>query len=54
MKKADLMQEIMSTRKPRQKQRGLEGEKREKRYNWIAIYYEEIMHQGCSFYVVSI
>ena len=24
---------------------------REKRDDWIAIYYEEIIHWGCSFYV---
>ena len=44
MKKSGLMQKIMFTQKPRQKKIGLEGEKREKSYNWIAIYYEEIMH----------
>ena len=33
MKKPDLMQETVSTRKPRQKKRWLEGEKRENRYD---------------------
>jgi len=44
------MQEIMSTRKSRQKERGLEMNRREKRYDWIVIYFEEIIHWGCSFY----
>ena len=34
----------MSTQKPKQMKRGLEGEKREKRYTWISVYYEEIIH----------
>ena len=46
MKKSGLMQETMSTRKPRQKKLGLEGEKR---YDWIAISFEETIHQECSF-----
>ena len=48
MKKPDLMQETMSTRKPRQKKLGLEGEKKEKRYDQISISFEEIIHWGCS------
>ena len=37
------MQETISTQKPRQKDRGLER-KREKRYDWITIYFEEIIY----------
>ena len=44
MKKLDLMQETMYTRKPRQKERTLERNRREKRYDWIAIYFEETIH----------
>jgi len=44
MKKPGLMQEIMSTRKPKQNERGLERNRREKRYDWIAIYFEETIH----------
>ena len=47
MKKPGLMQETMSTRKPRQKKLGLEGEKR---YDWIAISFEETIHWEYSFY----
>ena len=43
-KKLGLMQETMSTRKPGQKERGLERNRREKRYNWITIYFEETIH----------
>ena len=50
MKKPDLMQETMSTRKLRQKERGLERNRREKRYDWIAIYFEETIHWRYSFY----
>ena len=44
------MQETMSTRKPRQKKRGLERNRREKRYYWISIYFEETIHWRYSFY----
>ena len=44
MKKPDLMQETVSTRKPRQKKRLLEGEKRENRYDQISIYFEETIY----------
>ena len=44
------MQETISTRKPRQMNRGLKGEKREKRYNWIAISFEETIHWEYNFY----
>jgi len=37
------MQKTMSIRKPRQKERGLERNRRERRYNWISIYFEEII-----------
>ena len=47
MKKPGLMQETMSTRKPRQKKLGLEGEKR---YDWIAISFEETIHWEYNFY----
>ena len=50
MKKPGLMQEIMSTRKPRQKKRGLEKNRRENRYGWIAIYFEKTIHWRYSFY----
>jgi len=50
MKKLDLIQEIMSTRKPRQKKIRLKREKRKKRYNWIAISFEEIIRWECNFY----
>ena len=50
MKKLDLMQETMSTRKPRQKERTLERNRREKRYDWIAIYFEENIHWKYSFH----
>ena len=43
MKKPGLMQEIMSTRKSRQKERGLERNRREKRYDLIAIYFEDFL-----------
>ena len=46
------MQETMSTQKLRQMKRGLEGKKREKRYNWIAIYYEKITYWRYSFYII--
>jgi hypothetical protein len=36
--------------KTRQKKRG-QGEEREKRYDWIQVYFEEIIHWECSFYV---
>ena len=49
-KKLGLMLETMSTRKPRQKERGLERDKREKRYDYIATYFEETIHWGYSFY----
>ena len=41
MKKSCLIQEIMSTRKPRQKKRGLD---REKIYEQITIYFEETIY----------
>ena len=41
-KKPDLIQETMSIRKPRQKDRGLERNRREKWYDWIAIYFEKL------------
>jgi len=44
------MQETMSTRKPRHKERGLERDKKENRYDWIAIYFEKTIHCGYSFY----
>jgi len=37
MKKPCLIQEIISTQKPRQKKRGLDREKREKRYDWMVV-----------------
>ena len=40
----------MYTRKPRQKERGLERNRREKRYDWIAIYFEETIHWRYNFY----
>ena len=43
------MQEIMSTRKPRQKERGLEMNKREKIYNWVEIYFVKTIHWRYSF-----
>ena len=39
MKKSDLMQEIMSTRKPKQKKARIGGRKEKKRYDWIAIFF---------------
>ena len=48
------MQETMSTRKPRQKKRGLERNRREKRYNWIVIYFEETIHWRYSFYLYQV
>ena len=50
MKKPGVMQEIMSTRKSRQKERGLERNRREKRYDWISIYFEETIHWRYNFY----
>ena len=50
MKKSDLMQEIMSTRKPRQKKRGLERNRKEKIYDWITIYFEETIYWRYIFY----
>ena len=44
------MQETIFMRKPRQKERGLERDKREKRYDQIAIYFEETIHWRYSFY----
>ena len=49
-KKLGLMLETMFTRKPRQKERGLERNRREKRYDWIAIYFEETIHWRYNFY----
>ena len=49
MKKRGLMQEIISTRN-QDKRRGGWRDKREKKYDWIAIYFEEIIYWGCSFY----
>ena len=37
-------QKTMSTRKSRQKERRLEWNRRERRYDWIAIYFEETIH----------
>jgi len=37
MKKPCLIQETISTQKPRQKKRGLDREKREKRYDWMVV-----------------
>ena len=53
-KKLGLMLETMSTRKSRQKERGLERNRREKRYNWIAIYFEETIHWRYSFYLYQV
>ena len=44
------MQEIMSTRKPRQKERELERNMREKRYDWIVIIFEETINWRYSLY----
>jgi len=43
MKKSDLKQKTMSTRKPKKKAR-IGGRKEKKRYDWIAIFFEEIIH----------
>ena len=43
MKKPGLIQETMSIRKSRQRER-IQGGKREKRYDLIAIYFGEIIH----------
>ena len=37
-------------RENQDKRRGDWREKREKKYDWIAIYFEETIHQRCSFY----
>ena len=44
------MQETMTTRKSRQKERRLERNRREMRYDWIAIYFEETISWRYSFY----
>jgi hypothetical protein len=37
--------------KTKTKKEMIGGEMREKRYDWIAIYFEETIHWECSFYI---
>ena len=50
MKKPGLIQKKTCLRENQDKRRGDWREKREKEYDWIAIYFEEIIHWACSFY----
>ena len=40
----------MSTRQLKENKIGLEGEKREKRHDWMSIIFEKTIHWGSSFY----